>query len=73
MFGATPTTTVYRGLNLIVGTLGVTMARGRRPRRVLRLQIDVFADRMRARRWEESVHLTRAGFGVRRSHQTFLY
>jgi hypothetical protein len=73
MFGANLAATVYRGLNIVIGRLQVRMARGRRPRRVLRLGVNVFADRMRARRWEETIHLSRAGFSIRRSEQTYLY
>jgi Schlafen, AlbA_2 len=73
MFSATLNAPIYRSLNVVVGRLNVSMARGRRPRRVLRLAINVYADRMRARRWDETIHLSQAGFSTRRSERTFLY
>lgn len=73
IFGATAGVLIYRGLNIIIGRLRVRMARGRRPRRVLQLRVNVYADRMRARRWDETINLSQRGFRISRSEQSFLY
>ena len=66
-------TPVYRGLDHIAGELRVLMKRGKRPRRVLKLAIEVFSSRMRARRWTLNVQLAKKGFSVKLNKEEFLY
>ena len=50
---------VHRGMNLLVGTLRVKMKVGKRAKRVLRLEITIFADKMRALEVEATVQLAK--------------
>ncbi len=64
---------VFRGLEQMVGWLAVEMKKGRRPRRILRLRIRVFADRMRATEWIFKIHLAKTGFSIRDVKERFVY
>lgn len=64
---------IFRGLNQLVGWLAVHMKKGRRPRRILRLRIRVFADRMRATEWTFKVQLAKTGFSIKDVEERFLY
>jgi Schlafen, AlbA_2 len=65
---------VHRGVNTHVGALRVLMARNRRRRRVLRLEITLYADKMRAGRWTVTVQLAQAGgFSLRSMGHEFVY
>jgi len=64
---------IHRGLNEVVGRLKVSMRKGKRLRRVLRLIITIYAGRMRARRWNVRVQLAKKGFSVKAAEMEFLY
>jgi len=64
---------IHRGLNELAGTLKVSMRKGKRPRRILRLIITIYASRMRARQWNVRVQLAKKGFSVRAAELEFLY
>jgi magnesium-transporting ATPase (P-type) len=64
---------IYRGMSTIVGSLLIKMKVGKRPRRALQLKIEIFANRMRARACEMTLHLTKSGFVVKRFDERFLY
>lgn len=73
LFGAHVNSVVYRGMGTIVGNLQVKMKVGKRPRRALRLEIAIFANRMRARTCEMTLYLTKSGFTAKISGERFLY
>jgi hypothetical protein len=64
---------VYRGMSFVLGNLVVTMKKTKLPKRVLILQIDLFADRMRARSHTIRVQLAKKGFTVKELESKFLY
>ncbi len=64
---------VYKGLNTVVGYVRVAMKMGSRPRRVLHVKVQVFADRMRAKVWTFRIQLARSGFSVRNTDESFVY
>jgi hypothetical protein len=64
---------VFRGLNVVAGTLRVAMLRGQRPRRRLDLAINIYASGMPAQRWELRINLAKAGFTVRQARRDYLY
>lgn len=61
---------VHRGLNSVAGTLRVQMKTGKR---VLRLSITLYANRMRARKVDLSMQLTQKGCAITSVEETFLY
>jgi hypothetical protein len=64
---------VYRGMNSVIGHLVVSMKKGIRLKRVLRLEIELYADRMRARRWVMRVQLAEKGFSVTEESSEYVY
>ena len=70
MFGSRLDEPVYRGLNVVIGTLFVTM---KKEKRRLDLRIGIFADKMRARSWLMRVQLAQSGFAVNAVTSDFLY
>lgn len=65
---------VFRGLNQIMGHLKFKMKRsGKISKRVLDLEIEVFAQQMRAKRWIKKVSLAKKGFSVRNVSENWLY
>lgn len=64
---------IFRGLTQLVGWLGVEMKKGKKPRRILRLRIQVFADRMRATDWSFKVQLAKTGFSIKDVQEQFVY
>lgn len=73
IFRAEMDSPIFRGLRLIMGTLRVSMKKGKRPKRVLNLQLEVFSSRMRARRWKITVQLAKKGFSVKEVGDAFIY
>lgn len=65
--------TVYRGLNEVVGSMVVSMKKIDRPKRVLKLKIELFTSGMRGRQWEFSLKLTNKGFAFKKLTDRFLY
>ncbi len=64
---------IFRGLNRMIGSLRVRMKTAKRPKRILSLQVQVFADRMRATEWTFKVQLARKGFSIKDIRERFLY
>ncbi len=64
---------VHRGIAMVVGTLRVKMKMKKRTRRVLRLSIEIYADKMRAREVEASVQLAKKRFSVKLNKERYLY
>lgn len=56
---------IHRGLDQIAGTLLVKMRQSKRPKRALKLEIVVYANKMRAKKVTCSLSLARAGFTVK--------
>jgi hypothetical protein len=64
---------IFRGMDRVAGDLTVVMKRGRRPKRMLSLQIQVFSTNMRARAWTFTIHLTNQGFKTKNTVDRYLY
>jgi hypothetical protein len=73
MFGSGLDEPVYRAMNVVIGTLFVTMKKEKRRKRRLDLRISIFADKMRARSWLMRVQLAQSGFAVNEVTSDFLY
>lgn len=73
MFGVYLQGVVHRGVNTVIGSLLVKMKVHRRPKRTLRLRINIFANKMRARATELTLNLAKAGFAVKKTEERFLY
>lgn len=65
--------TIYRGLDMVQGDIAVSMKKIARPKRILKLGIELFASGMRARRWEFSLKLTNKGFTFTKLDDKFLF
>jgi hypothetical protein len=64
---------VHRGLSSVTGEFLVKMKVHKRAKRVLRLTIAVFANKMRAREWSFDVQLAKSGFTVTQTKERFIY
>ena len=64
---------VHRGMNEMIGILRVKMKVGKRARRILRLGINIYADKMRAQRAELSVQLAKKSFSIKLTGRNYLY
>ncbi len=64
---------IHRGMNFVVGTLKTKMKVGKRAKRVLRFEIGIYADRMRARKFEATVQLAKKGFSANIGGEQYLY
>ena len=73
IFHAAVDAPIFRGLNQLVGWLSVEMKKGSKPRRVLKLRIRVFADRMWASQWSYKLQLAKTGFSIKDVVETFVY
>lgn len=73
LFGASVSSPIFRGLNHVVGWLEVEMKKGSRPRRILKLRVRVYAERMRATQWSFKVHLAKTGFSIRDVKERYVY
>jgi hypothetical protein len=73
IYMAAITTPIYRGLNFVAGSLQVAMKKGKRPLRVLNLDIRIYAGQMRARGWTMTIQLAKKGFSVKKTHDRNLY
>ena len=73
VYSTTVNEPIFRGLSFVPGHFLVTMKKGKRPRRILNLRIEVFASGMRGRRWTMAIQLANRGFSVKKTHDTFIY
>ncbi len=73
LFTAEVTRPLYRGPRTVIGYLQVMMKKGKRPKRILSLQIELYANRMRARRYSMRVQLAKKGFSVKATGHSYLY
>ena len=64
---------VHRGMRMVAGTLRVKMKVGKRAKRVLRLEIEVYADKMHAREVAASVHLAKKQISVELKKERYMY
>ncbi|MCH8027132.1 MAG: ATP-binding protein [candidate division Zixibacteria bacterium] len=64
---------IHRGLNQIVGRLSVKMKKKKRMKRILNLEISLYASNMRARKRYVSIQLAKTGFSVKSTKDEFLY
>ena len=64
---------IHRGLNTIAGTLRVKMKVRKRAKRLLRLKIEIYADKMRAREVAASVHLAKKQISVELKKARYIY
>ncbi len=64
---------VHRGMNRVIGTLRAKMKVGKRAKRVLKLAITVYADKMRALHVEASIKLAKKGFSAALTNERYLY
>ena len=64
---------VHRGMNIVAGTLRVKMKVGKRAKRVLRLEIKIYADKMRPREVAASVHLAKKQISVELKKEKYMY
>lgn len=69
MFTVTPQGPIFRGLNIVVGALFVEMKKGKKPKRVLTLQIILLADRMRGTQLSFRLQLAQSGFSVKQTSE----
>jgi hypothetical protein len=70
---ATPETIVHRGLSIALGEFKFKMKVAKRPKRRLDLEIQIFADKMRARELKVSLKLAKKRFSVATYAERFLY
>ncbi len=64
---------IYRGKNMLVGSLIVKMKKIKVPKRKLDLTIDIFSSNMRAKTYSMSIQLAKKGFSVKRIESRYLY
>jgi hypothetical protein len=64
---------IHRGFNLIVGTVRIKMKVGKLAKRSLKIKIQIFANRMRAREWQMTIRLAKTGFSVTDVRDQFIY
>jgi hypothetical protein len=65
---------IFRGKNLLAGTLIVKMKKQKLSKRKLILKINIFAANMRARTYTMVVRLaSKKGFSVRKTQMDYLY
>lgn len=70
LFMVSPSSVIHRGLNWEVGSLRVGM---KHRKRALKLTIIIYANKMRARQWHLSVHVTKKGFSIKKAEMEYLY
>ena len=73
IFMNSATKPIHRGMNIQLGSLIVSMKKGKRPKRVVNIEMQILADRMRARRYVMRVQLAKRGFTVTQREPSFLY
>ena len=73
IFSADNNSPIYRGLNLIVGSLKIKMKKEKRAKRILNLEITIYATSMRARKCFVSVQLAQNGFSIKKTAEEYLY
>jgi hypothetical protein len=65
IFMKSPKDVVHRGLAMAIGHIEVTMAGARIPRRILEIEVTLYADKMRARSYSIRANLKKAGLEVK--------
>lgn len=73
IFMKTATKPIHRGMNIQLGTLIVAMKKGKRAKRIVNIEMQILADRMRGRRFVMRVQLAKRGFTVAQREWSFLY
>ena len=64
---------IHRELNTIVGKINIKMKVDKRPKRLLKFSITIYANKMRARTVNVSIHLAKKGFSLPTIKQNYLY
>ena len=64
---------IHRGLSQVIGTLHIKMKVGKRPKRLVKVSITLYANRMRARKVSAVIQLAKKGFSVTEQKEIFLY
>ncbi|MFH1375451.1 MAG: ATP-binding protein [Patescibacteria group bacterium] len=67
------TEVVHKGLNIIAGTLRFDMRVGQRPKRILNLEVDIYASKMRAHKWNIKVRLAGGKLSVQKMEDEHIY
>ncbi len=73
MYNCTLSSVLHRGLSIVVGNLQVHMAKEKRPKRRLDLEITLYANKMRARTLSCQLQLAKTGFQIKNSNYKDLY
>jgi len=73
IFMSTDMGVIHRGLNNLVGSLRVKMKKHKQAKRVLKLRVSIYANRMRARSVHATISLAKKGFSVTRVSETYVY
>ena len=61
---------IHRGLNKVIGKLFVKM-KGRNE--LLKMELEIFASDMTARKWSVNIHLSKTEFSVKQDEEIYLY
>lgn len=64
---------IFRGRNLVIGTLIVKMKKEKLSRRKLELSIDILTTNMRGKKYSTVIQLAKGGFGVKKVKTSYLY
>lgn len=64
---------IHRGLSLVVGTLKIGMRAEKRTKRILKLAVTLYANKMRAQEWEFTLQLAKKGFSIKGMESSFVY
>ena len=64
---------IYRKLNHVVGTLVIKMKKERRFKRVIKINIKIYSNKMIAREEDISIYVTKHGISVKRGEEKYLY
>jgi hypothetical protein len=64
---------VHRELSIVVSKIIIRMKVDKRPKRLLKFSISIYANKMRARKVNVSIHLAKKGFSVLTQKETYLY
>ncbi len=63
-------TVIHKGFSLVNGSLKIKMKSNKR---TLKIKVEIFADKMRARYTDVTINLTKSGFSVKETSSGFLY
>lgn len=73
VFHKEPGTVIHRGSNHLAGKLIIKMKKNIRSKRVLKISIEIFADKMRAIREDISLYLSNKGVSAKKTKQEYIY